>query len=172
MTATRSRPPLKGLALAGALALAACSPSGPPGVDRGELDARVSQAIGDPASCLLIAKAGSGRVVYRYNSATACDRELPNCTQEGQPQGKLKVKALLEATAKDSQPRTLSCVSNPDGSRGVGWAAGPIKGTDLVYAAMMEGDRSFPGRMMAERLDAAFRRATLSKAPPAPQGTP
>ena len=54
------------------------------------------------------------------------------------------------------------------GSRGVGWAAGPIQGTDMVYAAMMEGDRSFPGRMMAERLDAAFRRAKLSKEAPTP----
>jgi hypothetical protein len=51
-------------------------------VDRDELDAQVSKAIGDPASCLLIAKAGSGRLLYRYNSATACDRELPNCTAE------------------------------------------------------------------------------------------
>ncbi|HEV8167491.1 MAG TPA: hypothetical protein VGR74_24120 [Actinomycetota bacterium] len=167
MTATRSRPPLKTLvAVAGALALCACSPSGPPGVDRDELDAQVSKAIGDPASCLLIAKAGSGRVLYRYNSATACDRELPNCTAEGQPQGKMKVKALLEAAAKDGQPRTLSCSSTADASRGVGWAAGPIKGTDMVYAAMMEGERSFPGRMMAERLEAAFRRAKVSKAAP------
>src|SRR5438552_732457 len=117
MRATRSRPPLEALALAGALALAACAPSGPPGVDRDELDAQVSKAIGDPASCLLIAKAGSGRVLYRYNSATACDRELPNCTPDGQPQGKTKVKRLLEATAKDRQPRMLSCRSTADGSR-------------------------------------------------------
>ena len=162
----RAGPPLPALALAGALCLAACSPSGPPGVDRDELDAQVSKAIGDPASCLLIGKAGSGRVLYRYNSATACDRELPNCTPDGQPQGKMKVGKLLDATAKDRQPHTLSCSSTADGSRGVGWAAGPIQGTDLVYAAMMEGDRSFPGRMMAERLEAAFRRAKVSK--PAP----
>lgn len=169
MTATRSRPQLRVLAragaLLGALALASCAPGAPPGVDRDELDAQVSKAIGDPASCLLIAKTGSNRVLYRYNTATACDRELPNCTAEGQPQGKLKVKALLEATSKDGQPRTLSCSSTADRSRGVGWASGPIAGTDLVYAAMMEGDRSFPGRMMAERLEGAFRRAQVSKAP-------
>jgi UDP-glucose 4-epimerase len=76
----------------------------------------------------------------------------------------MKVKALLDAAAKDGQPRTLSCSSTADASRGVGWAAGPIKGTDMVYAAMMEGERSFPGRMMAERLEAAFRRAKVSKA--------
>lgn len=163
MTATRSRTRLRALALLGALSLAACSPGGPPGVDRDELDAQVSKAIGDPASCLLIAKAGSGRLLYRYNSATACDRELPACSAPG----KTKVARLLEATAKDRQPRQLSCNSLADGSRGVGWASGPIEGTDMVYAAMMEGDRSFPGRMMADRLEGAFRRAKLSKAPAA-----
>jgi hypothetical protein len=170
MTPTRSRRPLSrlGARLLGALAalsLAACSPGGPPGVDRDTLDAEVSKAIGDPASCLLMAKAGSGRVIYRYNSATACARELPACSPDGKAVGKTKVGDLLKAAAKDRQPRQLSCDSAPDGSRGVGWAAGPIAGTELVYAAVMEGDRSFPGRMMADRLEGAFRRAKLSKAP-------
>jgi hypothetical protein len=132
-------------------------------VDRDALDAQVSRAIGDPASCLLIARAGSGKLLYRYNSATTCDRELPNCTAEGQAAGATKVKALLEATAKDRQPRRLSCSSSADRSRGVGWASGPIAGTDMVYAAVMEGERSFPGMMMADRIDAAFRRAKVSK---------
>src|SRR3954451_10067006 len=105
MTPTRSKRPPRGrfsaLALASALSLAACSPGGPPGVNRDELDAQVSKAIGDPASCLLIAKSGSGRLLYRYNSATACDRELPACSAPG----KTKVAHLLEATAKDGQPR-------------------------------------------------------------------
>lgn len=144
-----------------ALALVGCAPTAPPGVDRDELDAAVSKAIGDPATCVLIGKAGSGARVYRYNSATACDRELPACDKAGVT----KVGALLDATARDGRPRTLSCNSTADASRGVGWASGPIKGTDLVYAAMMEGDRAFPGRMMADRLDGAFRRAKVSKAP-------
>jgi hypothetical protein len=161
MTPTRSRSPLEALSLgaACALALTACSPGGPPDVDRHELDAQVSRAIGDPSSCVLIAKAGSGRLLYRYNSATACDRELPACAGPG----KMKLGKLLDVTAKDRQVRTLSCNTLADGSRGVGWAAGPIEGTDMVYAAMMEGDRSFPGRMMADRLSAAFRRAKVSK---------
>ena len=146
--------------------LAGCSPGGPPGVDRDELDAAVSKAIGDPASCLLMAKAGSSRVIYRYNSATTCDRELPACSPEGKAVGtKTKVGDLLDAVAKDGQPRQLSCDSAADGSRGVGWAAGPIAGTELVYAAVMEGDRAFPGRMMADRLEGAFRRAKVAKAP-------
>lgn len=159
MTPTRSKRPPSLLGAFAALGLAACSPSAPPGVDRDELDAQVSRAIGDPASCLLIGKAGSGRVLYRYNTATTCDRELPACSAPG----KTKVKALLEASARDRQVRQLSCNTTADASRGVGWAAGPIAGTELVYAAVMEGDRAFPGRMMAERLAGAFRRAKVSR---------
>lgn len=144
-----------------ALALVACSPTAPPGVDRGDLDAAVSKAVGDPATCVLIGKVGSGAQVYRYNSATACDRALPACDKAGVT----KLAALLEATARDGRARQLSCNSAADASRGVGWASGPIAGTDLVYAAMMEGDRAFPGRMMADRLEGAFRRAKVSKAP-------
>ena len=160
-TPTRSRPPLErltGAALA-ALALASCSPGAPPGVDRDQLDAAVSRAIGDPNSCLLIAQAGTGKLYYRYNTHTACDRELPSC--EGA--GKLKVDKLLDRAVESRQPVHLSCDTRPDGSRGVGWAAGPITGTDLVYAAMMEGDRAFPGRMMADRLEGAFRRSGVTK---------
>ena len=167
-TPTRSsKPPEAAKALAGlgaalALALSACSPGAPPGVDRDQLDAAVSRAIGDPNSCLLIAQAGSGKLYYRYNTHTACDREAPSC--EGVETTKLG--KLLNRTVQTRAPVQLSCDSEPDGSRGVGWAAGPIEGTDLVYAAMMGGDRAFPGRMMADRLEGAFRRAKVSK--PAP----
>ena len=152
---------LRRLAPAVLLLLAACSPSAPPGVDADELEAAVSRAIGDPASCLLIARAGSGQRLYRYNSATACDRELPSC--EG-PDA-VKIAAVLDRAVKDRQVRQLSCNSQADGSRGVGWSAGPIAGTDMVYAAMMEGDRALPGRVMSDRLESAFRRAKLSKGP-------
>ncbi|MEW5685462.1 MAG: hypothetical protein AB1942_11120 [Pseudomonadota bacterium] len=130
-------------------------------MDRDELDAAVSRAVGDPNTCVLIAEAGSGKVLYRYNTATTCARAFPACDGPGARE----VKDLLEATAKDRQPRALSCNTQADASRGVGWASGPIAGTDLVYAAMMEGDRAFPGRMMADRLEGAFRRAKVSKTP-------
>jgi hypothetical protein len=71
------------------------------------------------------------------------------------------INQLLKATLKDGQPRTLSCSSTNDASRGVGWSSGPIPGKGLVYAAMMEGDRAFPGRMMADRLATAFKNAGL-----------
>jgi hypothetical protein len=141
----------------GALALGACSPGAPKGVDKDQLDAAVSRAIGDPNSCLLIAEQANGKLVYRYNNHTACARTLPSCVGAGQQ----TVDDLLKATLKDGQTRTLSCSSTADASRGVGWAAGPIPGKGLVYAAMMEGDRAFPGRMMADRLSRSFRDAGL-----------
>jgi hypothetical protein len=142
-----------------ALALAACSPGAPKGVDKDTLDAAVSRAIGDPATCMLIAEQASGKLVYRYNTHAACARALPACAPNAA--ATQTIDELLKATLKDGQPRTLSCSSTADASRGVGWASGPIPGKGLVYAAMMEGDRAFPGRMMADRLTRAFKSAGL-----------
>lgn len=142
-----------------ALTLAACAPGAPKGVDKDTLDAAISKAIGDPSSCLLIAEQASGKLVYRYNTHTACARALPACN--GDSNATQTIDQVLKATEKDGQARTLSCSSTADASRGVGWAAGPIPGKGLVYAAMMEGDRAFPGRMMADRLSSAFTAAGL-----------
>lgn len=139
-----------------ALAVAGCAPKAPDGVDKAKLDAAVSKAIGDPSTCVLIAEAG-GRQVYRYNTHIACGRVLPSCVASGTQ----TVADLLKQTAADREPRMASCDSLADGSRGVGWASGPIEGKPLVYAAMMEGDRAFPGRMMAARLARAFKDAGL-----------
>jgi hypothetical protein len=45
----------------------------------------------------------------------------------------------------------------------VGWAAGKVASDsrDLVYSAVMEGERALPGQEMKARLDAAFRKAGL-----------
>lgn len=161
----RSRRPPSGLAGAAlalalpALLLSACSGGAPPGVDKIDLDEAVSRAIGDPNSCLMIAQAGTGKRYYQYNTHTACDAKLPTCVDADNTH----VSKVLDRVAKDRQPVMLSCNTLADASRGVSWAAGQIEGTDLVYAAMMEGDRAFPGRMMADRLDGAFRRVGLSK---------
>jgi predicted small secreted protein len=144
------------LALA-AMTLSACAPTAPKGVDKDQLDAAVSRAIGDPASCLLIAEQAGGRQVYRYNTHTACARALPACDGPGTR----TLDQLLQATLKDGQPRMLSCNTLADASRGVGWASGVLPARHLAYAAMMEGDRAFPGRMMAERLSRAFQDAGL-----------
>lgn len=157
--ATRSRRPPK-LILAAGLAgglLCACAPDAPPGVDKARLDEAISRAIGDPNTCVLIAERG-GKTLYRYNTATTCAKTYPDCDGPGD----MSVGDLLEAVAKDGQPRYLSCPTLADRSRGVGWAAAPVPGKTQVYAAVMEGDRSFPGRMMADRLEGAFRRAGAS----------
>ena len=158
MRATRSRRPLEAALLLSALALAACEPGAPPGVNREQLDAAISRAVGDPNTCVLIAEKGSGKVLYRYNTATTCAKEWPSCAGPSS----MKVGDLLDAVAQDGRPRMLSCNTTADASRGVGWAAGPLPGRDQVYAAVMEGDRAFPGRMMADRLEGAFRRAGAS----------
>ena len=148
---------LAGLALCAA-GLAACSPGLPQGVDETKVHSEISSAIGDPNTCVLIGQQGSGKVVYRYNSHTTCGRSLPTCAGATQT-----VDDLLKATAKDGQPRATSCNSVADGSRGVGWASGVLtgKGKGHVYAAVMEGERSFPGRMMSDRLSRALQDAGL-----------
>jgi hypothetical protein len=140
-----------------ALALASCSSGAPKGVDKGKLDAAISTAIGDPATCVMIAEQATGKIVYRYNSHTACARSLPACDTPGER----TIEDLLKATVKDGQARTLSCYTQADASRGVGWASGPLAAKGLVYAAMMEGDRAFPGRMIADRLTRAFAKVGL-----------
>ena len=142
------RRPSAAIAIA-VLGLAACAPGAPRGVDKDKLDAAVSDAIGDPATCLLIAEKASGKLVYRYNTATLCARQLPSC----QGQAAWQVKNLLAATVKDGQPRTLSCNTSADASHGVSWVSGVLPQKGLVYAAVMEGTRTFPGRMMADRLE-------------------
>jgi hypothetical protein len=140
-----------------ALAISACSPGAPKGVDKAKLDEAISNAIGDPATCVMIAEQATGKVVYRYNNHTACARSLPACDTPGER----TIEDLVKATVKDGQARALSCYTTADASRGVGWASGPLAAKGLVYAAVMEGDRAFPGRMIADRLERAFKKVGL-----------
>ena len=144
------------LGLAAAL-LAACSPDAPRGVEKAVLDEAVSRAVGDPNTCVIIAELGSGRTVYRYGAYVACERGMPSC---GAGPNRSAVD-LAKAVAADGKPLNASCPSNADGSRGVGWAAAPIEGRDLVYAAAMEGPSTPPGLIIADKLEGAFRRAGL-----------
>ena len=149
------------------LALVACAPKAPEGVDKAALDAAVSQAVGDPNTCVLIGKAGSGEVVYRYNTHMVCGRGLPSCEDAIS----VTTDQRLEAAAKGGPAVAVSCPTAPDRSRSVGWSAGPLPGRDLVYAAVMEGDKALPGRVMTERLERAFEKAGLTPAEtmPAPK---
>ena len=64
---------MRGRALAGlivSLALIGCSEKAPKGIDAAALDDAIANSIGDPATCVLVVKNGSGDVVYRYGAAT------------------------------------------------------------------------------------------------------
>ncbi|WP_374571920.1 hypothetical protein [Phenylobacterium sp.] len=140
-----------------ALVACACSPGAPEGVSKKVLDEAISQGIGDPNTCVLIGKVGSGEIVYRYNTHLTCGRELPSC----QGGSAVTVDDVLKSVAKGEPERALSCPTATDGSRSVGWSAGRVLGKELVYAAVMEGQKALPGRVMADRLERAFVKAGL-----------
>jgi hypothetical protein len=148
-------------ALSACLALGACSKD-LPGIDNAVLTDAVGRAIGDPATCVILATR-SGDVAWRYGTHMTCARELPAC---GDGPGAITVEALAELAAKGDE-RAISCPSTADGSRSVGWATGPVKAGEgathepLVYAAVMEGERALPGREIKLRLENALARAGL-----------
>ena len=148
------------LLLLSSLALAGCGPKAPEGVDKRVLDAAVSQAVGDPGTCVLIAEAGGGQV-YRFGTHAVCGRKLPACAgQVLQTTGD-----LLKKVAAGRKVDTASCASVSPGRR-VGWAAGPIQGSALVYAAVMEGPNTPPGLVIDDKLQTAFRKAGLTTPKP------
>jgi len=143
----------------------ACAPNGGGagggggGLPSGQLDNQIAAAIGDPTTCVLIAEAASGKVLYRYGDDFNCVRGLPACDAPGV----LTAKIALQYATKPGG-RFASCNSLPDGSRQVGWAEGPVQsvaGRNLVYSAMMEGQRALPGHEMNARLYDAFNKAGL-----------
>jgi len=143
-----------GLLLA-ALLVSACTPNAPQGVDKAMLDQAIGKTVGDPGTCVLIAE--GGKTVYRFGSNVVCGRKLPACG------GALArtPDELLEEALTNKVPMTASCPSNPEGSRLVAWASGPIEGHDMVYAAVMEGAQVPPGVVIADKLGAAFKAAGL-----------
>ena len=145
----RARGRLGVVAAAGlaALALGACSRADLP---KDALDSAVNDAVGDPNSCVLIGSKDG--VAYRFGSHVACAAKWPDCNG-----GLRSAEDLLKLGA----PLTASCPSSADGARGVGWAAGPVEGKPLSYAAAMEGENTPPGVIIADKLKAAFKRAGL-----------
>jgi hypothetical protein len=149
-----------GLTAAGVIAtgLAACTPKAAQGLQTSQLDTYVSQAIGDPATCLLLADAATGKVVYRYGTDFNCTRTLPACDVAGAMNAKT---ALQYATRPGG--RMASCPSVPDGSRTVGWAEGRVQSAKrkLLFSAVMEGENALPGHEINARLFDAFQKAGL-----------
>lgn len=147
-----------GAALIFSALLASCAPKAPEGVNKAVLDEAISRAVGDPGTCVLIGK--GGEVVYRYGTHVVCGRELPACDEPGLR----TLDQLLAQAPTAGDPKTASCRSNPERTRIVAWAAGPVKGRDLTYAAVMEGDLVPPGVVIADKLDGAFARGGLEPA--------
>lgn len=145
------------------LALAACGPKAPEGVDKRVLDVAVNQAVGDPGTCVLITEQG-GRQVYRFGTHAVCGRKLPDCAA-----GDVRTAGdLLDRAVRADVLETSSCASLNPGRR-VAWAWGPIGGAPYAYVAVMEGPNTPPGIVVDDKLQAAFRRAGVTQpAPPAP----
>jgi hypothetical protein len=139
-----------------ALALCACSPR-LKGVDESALQDAVSRAIGDPATCVLLVNQ-RGDTLWRYGSHMTCARELPACTAPGQTQ---TIEDVARRAVKGDAV-SISCPSSPDGLRSVGWASGKVQSSPkakhppMFFAAMMEGERTLPGREITARLTDAF----------------
>ena len=147
-------------AIAGLIAvqLGACAPKSAQGLNTSLLDNQIAAAIGDPTTCVLLADAKTGQVVYRYGADFNCKRTLPACDFSGV----LNARAALQYATRPGG-RMASCASVPDGSRQVGWAAGRVQSTkrDLIFSAVMEGERALPGHEMNARLFDAFQKAGL-----------
>jgi hypothetical protein len=137
-----------------ALLLGACGKPPPPGFPATALDQAIGNVIGDPTTCVLVARINSEKVVYRYGQSFNCARGLPACDRPGT----LSADGAL-ALATTPGGRHASCPTTPDGSRSVGWAEGEYGG--LIYSAVMEGQRALPGEEMTARLEAAFKKAGL-----------
>jgi hypothetical protein len=143
---------------AAALTLAACVPKADQGLHAGKLDALIASAIGDPTTCVLLADAKTGQVVYRYGEDFNCVRALPACDSPGST----SARAALPFAARPGG-RMASCASLADGSRTVGWAEGHVASAkrDLNFSAVMEGQRALPGHEINARLYDAFQKAGL-----------
>ncbi|HZZ89361.1 MAG TPA: hypothetical protein VFE13_13615 [Caulobacteraceae bacterium] len=123
-----------------------------------QLDNQIAAAIGDPTTCVLLADRATGKVVYQYGVDFNCARGLPACDAPGT----LNARSALQYATRPGG-RFASCASLPDGSRMVGWAeaAAPSTKRDLIYSAVMEGQRALPGHEMNARLYDAFQKAGL-----------
>jgi hypothetical protein len=146
------------LALA-AVALSACSPKLPEGVDEARLSETVGRAIGGPNTCVMLADK-AGKVVWKAGGYITCARNLPTCAGTT-----ATAQTVLEGAA-GRPARFASCPSGP-GVATVGWAMGLVPAGEgrpdrgLSYVAVMEGERALPGREVQERVERAFEKAGL-----------
>lgn len=142
------------IALSAGLTLAGCSQPPPGGsLPSDSLDQAIGGVIGDPTTCVIIADRATHKTLYRYGQLFNCVRGLPACDRPGF----LSAQQAL-ALADTADGRGASCPTNADASRRVGWAEGrvPSSKRNLIFSAVMEGERALPGQEMIGRLDEAF----------------
>jgi len=128
--------------------LSACSKL-PDGVDKNALVDNVGAAIGDPATCVVLAQVNTGEVIWRSSHNTVCTVERQACTRPG-------VTTVLARVKEAAAGQTIVT-----GCESVSWAAGPTARPGVVYAAVMYGERALPGMEMERRLKDAFADAGL-----------
>jgi hypothetical protein len=146
------------IALGFGLFMAGCSRPSANSFPSDALDQTIAGVIGDPTTCVIIAERTTHRTLYRYGELFNCVRGLPACDRPGF----LTAQQAL-ALADTTDGRGASCPSNAHSGRRVGWAEGRVasKKRDLIYSAVMEGDRALPGQEMIARLTDAFANAGL-----------
>ena len=148
--------------LAVLLLLAGCEKPAPGGVDLDALNNAIGSAVGDPATCVILAEKDTGKVVYRLGEPRICRREFTDCRT---PPTVISADALIALAAKGDE-RAESCDIQGGASR-VAWASGPVtagagaKHGPLVYAVNMEGVNALPGREIKARLEPALAQAGL-----------
>ncbi|MGI9170172.1 MAG: hypothetical protein ACR2FH_08360 [Caulobacteraceae bacterium] len=144
--------------MSGVLLVCACGKPAGGGLPADALDRAIGGAIGDPTTCVILAERAGGKVLYRYGERFNCVRGLPACDRPGV----LSAEGALGLAATPGG-RGASCACTPDGSRQVGWAEGRVASgrRDLIYSAVMEGQRALPGQEMAARLTGAFAAAGI-----------
>ena len=144
------------LAVAG---LTACAPKLPDGVDEALLSQSIGRQIGSGSTCVVIADAASGKLVWRGGGYITCSRNLPTCDGDV-----TTAEALLQANL-GKPARFFSCDSGTAPGATVGWAIGPVPtgvgkpARNLTYVAVMEGDRALPGLEIKDRVEQAFEKA-------------
>ena len=129
-----------------AVALASCAPKPPKGVDEEALSSAIGDAIGDPNTCVVLADAKSGKVIWKYQALNECGRRLPACSASG-----------TRTTIDLARLVAENHGSVSEGCENVSWAAGPTPRAGVVYASVMQGKRALPGMVMADKLDNVFK---------------
>ena len=156
-----TRPWMKSGALVvlAAASLTACSPKLPDGIDDTVLAESIGRQIGSGSTCVVIADAASGKLVWRGGGYVTCARDLPTCD------GVITTAEKLLQANLGKPARFFSCDSGSAPGNTVGWAIGPVPtgagkpARNLTYVAVMEGERALPGLEIKDRVEQAFAKA-------------